>query len=71
MMISSKTFMFPMMDALGVDPKVLDMPVLSSQEALVAIVRGLFPDPPQSVDDFASTPGLVTDDGSSQRCVGA
>ena len=70
MMISSKTT-FPMMDALGVDPRLLEMPILSSQEALVTVIHELFPDPPQSMDDFASTPGLVADDGSSQRCVSA
>lgn len=57
-----------MMDAMGVDPKLLEMPILSSQETLVKAVHELFPDPdpPQSVDDFTSTPGLVADDGSSQ-----
>lgn len=66
MMFSSKSFTFPVMDAPGVDPKLLEMPVLSSEAALVAAVCKLFPDTLQSADDFVATPALVPDDGSSQ-----
>jgi hypothetical protein len=69
MMISSSAFMFPVMDnALGVDPKMLTR---LSDDALVEAVNEAVPILPPRVDDFASTPGLVPDDGSSQRYVGA
>jgi hypothetical protein len=71
MMISSKTFTYPVMDALGVDPKQLEFPKISSMDAFVAAIHEALPIPPPFADDFARTPGLVPDDGTSQRYVGA
>lgn len=65
MLNPSSTFTSLVIDAPGVDPKLLGMPSPLSMEAVVAAIRDAFSDPPPSVDD-SDSPGLVTDDGSSQ-----
>jgi len=69
MIKSSSTFTSLVSDAPGVDPKLLELPLLSSSEAFVAAVNEVFPDPLSCVDDFDMCPDLVSDDGSSQRYV--
>ena len=68
MLNSSKTFTFPVIDAPGVDPKLLMIPNLLSQDALVTAINEAIPNPPPSADEFI-VPDLVPDDGSSQRFV--
>ena len=67
MLNSSKTFTSPVMDAPGVDPKLLMTFNLMSQDALVAAINEAIPNPPPRVDESA-VPDLVPDDGNSQRC---
>jgi len=67
MMQSFHTITFPVLDAPGVDPKSLELPSLLSSEALVAAINQVIPDSPPCVDDYVMCPGLVPDDGSSQR----
>ena len=69
MIESSKTFTFLVMDAPGVDPKLLELPVPLGEDAIVAAIHEAIPDPPPRVDDFANYSGLVFDDGSSLGCV--
>ena len=57
------------MDALGVDPKMLELPHLLSEGALVAAIHEAIPNLPPRVDDFPRTPDLVPDNGSSLRYV--
>ena len=59
----------PPTDALGVDPRMLEMPVPFSWDAVVAATNDAFPNPFSYVGDFDMCPDLVPDDGSSQRCV--
>lgn len=67
-MISSRAFTSLAIDAPGVDPKLLQLLVPLSEDALVSMIHQAFPISP-SVDDPPS-PGLVFSDGSSQRYVG-
>lgn len=69
MLNPSKTYTSPVLDAPGVDPKLFEMPVLSSWEAFILATHKAVPLPPPSVDEFVMCPDLVLDDGSSQRCV--
>jgi len=68
MLNSSKTFTSPVMDAPGVDPKLLMTLNLLSQDALVAAINEAIPNPHPCADEFTGIPDLVSDDGNSQRC---
>lgn len=63
---SFQTFTFPVLDAPGVNPRLLELPNL---EALVAAINQAIPSSPPCVDDSVMCPGLVSDDGSSQRYI--
>ncbi|KAF9781700.1 hypothetical protein BJ322DRAFT_1023069 [Thelephora terrestris] len=65
-MSSSDTFTFQAIDGRGVDPRTLQLPTLLSVDAFIAAVEECCPTLPPSIDDFARTPDLVPDDGSSQ-----
>ena len=66
-MQSFQTYTFPVLDAPGVDPRSLELPSPLSLEALIAAIDQAIPDSPPCVDDPVMCPGLVPDDGSSQR----
>lgn len=68
MMKSSNAFASPVMGAPGVDPKMVEMPIPLSIDAVVAAIHEAFPDPPPSADEFAVCPSLISDHDSSQRC---
>ena len=74
-MTSSSASMFLMTDnALGMDPELLELLellALLNEDPFVDAAHEWPPILLPSVDDSASTPGLITDDGSSQRYVGA
>jgi hypothetical protein len=67
--MKSKAFTSPVMDAPGVDPKMLEMPVPLSFNALVAAIHEAIPNPPPSADEFVVCPSPISDHGDSQRCV--
>ena len=71
-MTSSSASMLLMTDnALGMDPELLELLALLNEDPFIDAAHEWPPILPPSVDDSASTPGLITDDGSSQRYVGA
>jgi len=65
----SQTFTSPVLGAPGVDPRLLELLTPSSEEALIAAINQAIPPSPPCVDDSVMSPGLVSDDGNSQRCV--
>jgi len=67
----SNTFTFFMSDAPGMDPRLFEVPILSSSDDFVAAVNQMFPNTLSRAggDDFITYSEPAPDDGSSQRYI--